>query len=266
MNLIRKFYTYLKECLFCLQVGKQPADKISLVIKTIAFHLNKRNGRQPRLIEACVKIERLAPMLRMRDSGGDMFIFHEVLNYRVYQIQPKWLKRRPKTIIDLGANIGVTSLFMASQYSSAKIVAVEPHPESAALLRHNLGCLGQRVRVWEAAVSDHTGQARLNLANEAYNASLLRESAKHVQVRAVSMEEILEKEQISRIDILKIDIEGAEKNLLAHSPLWLRKVDFMMIEMHEGYGFPELVRDLEPAGLKPQRQGVAQAIATRQTP
>jgi len=265
MNLIHKTYVYLKECIFCLQAGVRPVDKINLALKTLAFHLNKRNQRQPRLIEACVKIGRLAPRLRMRDVGGDMFIFHEVLTYGVYQVQPKWLQRRPETIVDLGANIGLTSLFMASQYSSAKIVAVEPHPESAALLRHNLGCLGQRARVWEAAVSDHTGEARLNLANEAYNASLLRESARHVQVRAVSMNEILGKEQISRIDILKIDIEGAERNLLAHSPVWLKKVGFMMIEMHEGYGFPELTRDLEPAGLAVHRQGIAHAIAIRQT-
>jgi len=266
VNLLHKSYTYLKECLFCLRVGMRPVDKINLAFKTIAFHLDKRNQRQPRFIEAFVKIGRLAPRLRMRDSGGDMFIFHEVLNYGVYQIQQKWLQRGPETIVDLGANIGLTSLFMASQYSTAKILAVEPHPESAALLRHNLGCLGKRARVWEAAVSDHTGQVRLNLANEAYNASLLRESAKHVQVRAVSMEEILEKEQISRIDILKIDIEGAERNLLADSPAWLRKVDFMMIEMHEGYGFSELTRDLGPAGLTVHRQGIAQAIAVRQTP
>ena len=247
-----------------MKVGVRPYDKINLIAKTLAFHLNKRDQHPPRPIEASVRIGNLKPRLRMRDSGGDMFIFHEVLNYKVYQMKPEWLQRVPETIIDLGANIGLTSLFLASQYSHAKNVAVEPHPESAALLRHNLACLGERARVWEAAVSDQTGEVRLNLTNEAYNASLLRNSTRSVPVRVVTMSEILEKEQIDRIDILKIDIEGAERKILANSPEWLRKVDLMVIEMHEGYGFPELERDLGPAGLKIHRQGVAQAMAVRQ--
>ena len=264
MRIFHKIIIYLHECLFCLKAGVKPKDKINLVGKTIAFHFDKRNHRIPRLINANVRIGSMHANLKMRDSGGDMFIFHEVLNQGVYQVKPEWLKRKPETIIDLGANIGLTSLYLASQFSDAKIISVEPHPETVSLLRHNLACLGPRAQILEAAVSDQSGAAVLHLADEAYNASLTRQTEKSVQVQSVTMDEILEKHNLTHIDILKVDIEGAEKKLFSNFPSWLKKVDFLMIEMHPGYGFPELERDLSKSGLKVYRQGVAQGMAKRE--
>jgi FkbM family methyltransferase len=239
-------------------------DKLKLVRKTLAFHLDKRNGQQPRMFEVCVHVGDLRPSLRMRDSGGDVFIFHEVLSEQVYHVKSEWVKSEPKTIIDLGANIGLASLSLAAQFPGARVIAVEPHPETAALLRHNLACLGNRASVWEAAVSDRPGMMRLSLANENYNASLVRESEHGVDVRVVTMADVIAAEKLERIDVLKIDIEGAERMLLAGSPDWLRRVDLLLIEMHDGYGFPELERDVTPAGLTVYREGGAQGMAKRE--
>jgi hypothetical protein len=105
---------------------------------------------------------------------------------------------------------------------------------------------------------------RLSLANENYNASLVRESEHGVDVRVVTMADVIAAEKLERIDVLKIDIEGAERMLLAGSPDWLRRVDLLLIEMHDGYGFPELERDVTPAGLTVYREGGAQGMAKRE--
>lgn len=263
MKLISKFLRYVEECLFCLKVGFGFIDKITLVRETLAFHWNKKDGRAPRIIQAQVRLGKLIPILKIRDSGGDMFIFHEVLKDEVYRIKPKWLGHPPETIVDLGANIGLTTLALASQFSKARFIAVEPNPDSEVLLRQNLACLGSQVRVWKVAISNRKGKARLNLANEAYNSSLIREYEHGVEVDVVTLAEILKAEKIEHIDILKIDIEGAEKMLLKGSPKWLEMVDLILIEMHDGYGFPELEKDLHPAGFVVSRMGSAQAVARR---
>ena len=263
MKYLTRALEYLRECLFCLRVGATLRDKLTLAGATLMFHFDKRNGQQPRLIEATVKIGALRPSLRLRDSGGDVFIFHEVLNDQVYHVKPEWLRGEPKVVVDLGANVGLASLSLAAQFPQARIIAVEPHPETAAVLRHNLGCLGDRAKVWEAAVSDQAGTMRLSLANENYNASLVRESEHGVDVRVVTMADVLAAEGVDRIDVMKIDIEGAEKMLLSGSPEWLKRVDLILIEMHGDYGFAELKRDLIPAGLTVEEQGSAQGMARR---
>ena len=263
MNYLHKCLRYIKELAFCLRVGVTVRDKLVLCWQTLRFHVNKRYGRVPHEIVANIRMNRLVANIKLRDSCGDVFIFHEVLGDRVYHVKSDWIRNEPKTIVDLGGNIGMATLAFAEQFPNAKLISVEPHPDSARLLRHNLASLGERATVLESAVSDRAGKMRLSVAAEAYNASLVRESSDGIEVDVVTMDDILNQEQLQRIDILKIDIEGAEKMLLAHSPAWLRKVDLLLIELHNGYGFDELRRDLEPVGFAVYAEGVAHGVAIR---
>jgi len=263
MNGFRKAASYLRECCFCLKTGASAADKLKLVLATLAFHAGKRNGVKGSIIEAAVHIGGLIPKLRLRASGGDMFIFHEVLGQNAYHVDPAWLPSEPRTIVDLGGNVGLASLALAAQFPNARIITVEPHPENVILLRHNLQSLGDRVHIWEAAVADHSGTMRLNLANEHYNGSLVRSGPSGVDVRTVTLAEILDCEGATRIDVLKMDIEGAERWVLNGSPEWLNRVDVLLIELHDGYSFDQLTLDLAPASLHVFRHGCATASAKR---
>jgi len=181
----------------------------------------------------------------------------------VYAVPPQFIERKPEFILDLGANVGLAALFFAARFPEAKIVCVEPQPETASLLRHNLSCLGDRARVVEAAVANEAGTMRLYLADEHYCASLMQSSNLGIAVRTVTVDEVMTESGLTRIDILKMDIEGAEKLVLAAQPEWLRSVEILLIEMHYGYGFIELRRDVTSAGLIVEPCGVAQAIAHR---
>ena len=263
MKFIRIAITHLKEYGTCLKLGATLADKLKLMAATLFFHLNKRDGMKGEIIEVNVLIGQIRVPLRLRNSGGDMFIFHEVLGHHVYDVDPAHVKTQPKVIVDLGGNVGLASLALAAQFPSARIIAVEPHPENASLLRHNLKCLGQRVSIWEAAVSNSPGVMRLTLCNENYNASLVRSGPNGVDVRTVTMAEILQTEGVERIDVMKIDIEGAEESVLKGSPEWLKKVDVLLMEVHEGYTFEKVRADLEPAGLRVETEGDATVAAWR---
>lgn len=214
-------------------------------------------------MEATVHVGDLKSHLRLRVGGGDMFIFYEVLMHGVYAVPAHFLTSAPEFILDLGANVGLASLAMAAQFPQAKITCVEPHPETVTLLRHNLACLSGRVTILEAAVSGESGTMRLNLAAEHYNASLVRNSDSGVEVRTMTVEKVMSETDMDRIDILKMDIEGAERLVLPSQPGWLKTVGFLTVELHDGYGFIELARDVEKAGLQIESVGVAQAIAFR---
>lgn len=259
-KLLTRPFVYASELWFCLRVGARLPDKIRLALGTLAFHLRAGRGR---VVRARVRYEGITADLCLRCDGGDVFIFHEVLMSRVYHVSPDWLRGEPQVIVDLGANVGLAALALAAQFPNARIVCVEPHPATAELLRHNLACLGSRAQVFEAAVSDTPGRMRLTLAAEHYNASLVRGGTEGIEVDTLTMEQLMERAGITTIDVLKMDIEGAEKLILPARPAWLKQVGLLLTELHDGYGFTELERDLADSGLQVLRTGAAQAVAAR---
>ena len=104
---------------------------------------------------------------------------------------------------------------------------------------------------------------RLALAPEHYNASLVRGGTGGIEVDTMTMEQIIAQAGIETIDVLKMDIEGGEKLILPARPAWLKRVGVLLAELHDGYGFSELERDVSAAGLRVLRVGSAQAVATR---
>ena len=78
--------------------------------------------------------------LTLRPFAGDLFVLYEVLAFNAYHIAPSLLPTdNVRVIVDCGANIGITSLFLAARYPGATILSVEPHPENFALLKANVG-------------------------------------------------------------------------------------------------------------------------------
>jgi len=262
-KLLNRLGRYVNEAAFAWRLGASLPDKLTLIFWTLVFHAKRGQGQT---IEVTVRIGDLTPRLRLRVGGGDLFILYEILMDGVYAVPTAHLHRETSVIVDLGANVGIAALTMAAQFPQARIVCVEPHPETAAILRHNLACLGDRVVTIEAAVSGEPGIMRLTFAAEHYNASLVRGSGAGVDVRCMTVEQVMTDTGVSRIDILKMDIEGAEKLILPSQPRWLESVGFLTVELHDGYGFDALARDVGSAGLIVEPLGVAQAIAHRTQP
>ena len=262
LKILQRLWCYLTEALFCLRAGRSVRDKLVLLQETAVFHLkhNRPGGR----IDTEVRLSKLTPHLKMRTYGGDIFIFHEVLSAQVYRIDSACLLRSPRVIMDLGANIGLTTLLLAEQFPESRIVCVEPHPENAELLRHNLLCLGTRAQIIQAAVADRSGKMFLSFAVEHYNASLVRDGTEGTEVCVMTVEEVMKVAGVERIDILKMDIEGAEKLILPGRPKWLCEVEILLAELH-GHGQDRMVEDMKAAGLVVNLNG-SQVSAFRSRP
>ncbi|HUO07715.1 MAG TPA: FkbM family methyltransferase [Phycisphaerae bacterium] len=176
----------------------------------------------------------------LRPETSDSGAFAQVYLERDYQLT---IVKPPRLIIDAGANIGLVSALFANQFPEAKILSVEPMAENFALLCENVGRY-PNIKPLHAAVWNKSGT--INLVTHDQNNQFLghwgiqvRESPvtdPNSAVRAMTISEILEFSGLPVIDILKIDIEGAEVELFdRNAHLWLSKTNMLIIELHDRF-------------------------------
>lgn len=175
--------------------------------------------------------------VHLRKKTTDLFVFKQIFAYDQYG--GKRLKEldNVKTIIDLGANIGLSPLYFKMQYPNARIIALEPEKKNYDLLVKNVSgltdvhCLNNAI--WN--VNTNLGIYNIGLGEYGFVVNEQNES-KVGNVRAVTMDEIIERFQIKTIDVLKIDIEGSEKELFSgNCESWLPKVRSIVIELHDWF-------------------------------
>jgi FkbM family methyltransferase len=126
--------------------------------------------------------------------------------------------KRGMTVVDVGANIGYYTLLAARLVGEeGKVFAFEPSPDNFALLKQNVEENGYKnVVLIPKAVSDKTATARLLIdraSSGGHSLSAFRDSADFVEVETVSLDEYFDSRP-ERIDVLKIDAEGAEMAIL----------------------------------------------------
>jgi FkbM family methyltransferase len=162
-----------------------------------------------------------------------------------------------RVIVDAGANIGAFSLFAAFRAPGASIVSIEPSKPTFDCLNHNIAQnnLGDRVatRNWALAGRD----AMRRMEGESWPSHVRRLAADSASdsgspVEAVSLSTLFEREKLGRVDLLKIDIEGAEWELFEEGdPAVLADVRAIAIEIHpkESRRTSELFDRIKAAGF-----------------
>ena len=137
-------------------------------------------------------------------------------------------------IVDCGANIGLSAYYLLHCYPHARLIAIEPDAENCALCRRNLAPFANRVTVLQAAVWPEN--RRLRIVPDSRNDgawSLEVEPWEHGDVEGLTIPDVLRRAEVRPpIDLLKIDIEGAETQLFRSSPRWLDDVRNIAIELH----------------------------------
>src|SRR5258706_3631881 len=120
------------------------------------------------------------------------------------------------TVMDLGANLGMYTLLAARRVGpSGRVFSFEPSPAVAARLRRNLefNSLSNVIAV-EAAVGDQVGEATFYLQEESDRNTLAVGSGKPIHVPAVTLDSFVDTQKIGRVDVMKMDVEGAESKVL----------------------------------------------------
>lgn len=156
----------------------------------------------------------------------------EVLSEHDYDIQ---VEGPVRTIIDLGANAGQAAVYLHDRFPEASILAVEADPDIAHLAARNTAS-DPRTEVVAAAVTDHDGAVTLTrLPEHSWGSNLFSawsgpQSAR-LQVRGVRLATLLREHHLEHVDLLKVDVEGAELLALASDDS-LRQVGMVVGELH----------------------------------
>ncbi|HEX2078825.1 MAG TPA: FkbM family methyltransferase [Longimicrobium sp.] len=170
---------------------------------------------------------------------------------------------RARCVVDVGANWGAFSLFAAERAPAARVFAVEPHPEEHPRLVRNLAAngVGGRVTAWPLAVAGEAGTRWIDAdpAHPGPSRGIHPAGAPpppaSVPVQAVTLAELLDRARaaagVERIDLVKMDVEGAEHEILPHlAPDTLAAVDAWQMEYHPNGPCAPLFAALERAGLR----------------
>ena len=139
-----------------------------------------------------------------------------------------------ETIIDLGANIGMASMFFHLTFPDANIIAVEPSRKNCRLIQENLFTISN-LKVVQAAVGSEPGEVNLydtGKGNNAFSTSAVTERVLE-RVPRITMAQLMQGLQGDGPLIVKVDIEGAESELFTGNFEWIGSASVIIVEIHD---------------------------------
>jgi len=144
----------------------------------------------------------------------------------------------PRSILDLGAHIGVSALFFRRRFPSARIVAIEASPSLIPILKRNTRELN--VEVHHLAVARSEGTVYFQESKESWAGRTVTQRPSAAAVPAVTLDSLL----LGSVDLVKISIEGAEFDILPTCER-LDEVSHVVVEAQAAPGTPRSIKLLE---------------------
>jgi FkbM family methyltransferase len=174
--------------------------------------------------------------IHLRLGTSDVITMVEVFAEEAYRIDPK---RAPRIIVDAGANVGLTSVYFAERFPGSRVIAVEPEAANFEMLVRNSSqypnIVPVRKAIWSSNVSleivdpgegSWAFQVREPLPDDSGNhgAELLD---------GTTIDALMTDWNVAYIDILKMDIEGGEKEVFGSAGAWIDRVGCIAVELHD---------------------------------
>lgn len=179
-----------------------------------------------------VSIPGILHPIKIRAKTSDINVFEQIFVSEDYNF-PTSIK--PELIIDAGANVGYASVFFANKFRDAHIIAVEPEKSNIELLIENTSYY-PNIEVIESAIWDENTYLKIKDVGLDKWGFMVEKAQPDdpISFRAITIQELLAKSGYEKIDILKLDIEGSEKEIFSRNyDEWLGKVYILIIELHD---------------------------------
>ncbi len=210
------------------------------------LRLASRYGQKPRYQSQIVQF--LQYRIQVADCFSFLWQFREIFAEEVYYFQSS---ANSPVIYDCGANVGVSCLYFKHIYPQAIIKAFEADPKVAALLAQNVASNGFKdVMIIDKAVWKEN--TTIAFTSEGADGGSVLTGTPSMQIPAIRLKDYLEAEQ--GIDLLKMDIEGAETDVLLDCRDSLGNVKHLFVEYHAYVGQPqrlgEMLTLMQQAGFR----------------
>lgn len=195
------------------------------------FYINKLN-----ILKAVIPIK--LPGIRyeiyLRFGSTDFQIAKNVLFSDEYNVNLTFI---PKTIIDGGGNIGLASIVFANRYPNAKIISIEPENANYNQLRKNTK-LYKNISTIKAGIwynSSFLNICKSPLGEWAFTVEETQ-APDNNSIKGISISDIITQFGWSSADLIKLDIEGSEKEIFENNPDgWLSKSKAIFVETHDRF-------------------------------
>lgn len=180
------------------------------------------------------KFSPLRQEIHLRPASSDIQTFIEIFIDEEYNFSVPFV---PRVIVDGGANVGLSTLYFKNKFPTARIISIEPGTKNFEMLSKNAGHFKDVTLIngalWhsksQVSVSDKYNMGEWGMVTEEVNGSTNDDT-----ISTVTIDEILEQHNLNHIDILKLDIETAEKELFScNFANWLSKTKIVVIELHD---------------------------------
>lgn len=204
-------------------------------LKGLLLAATSRVLKEP--VEILVSVPGIKAPLHLRIRTTDVSLFSEILIKSEYDWQ---FSKSPKVIVDAGANIGLSPVFFARKYPNATVIAIEPEPSNFELLQKNTAPYPNVLPVHAALWGDNCDLsiADPGYGNWGYQTVDDRDEAVRgtsCRVPGTTLDKLMRDFGVDYVDILKIDIEGAEKEVFESCSTWIQKVGVIVVELHDRF-------------------------------
>jgi len=199
-----------------------------------------------------------------------MPIFKEIYMENLYEVDfiTQKIHTKSPVVVDIGANVGYAATFLLSHFPEAQVISFEPLPSNFELLSENQKLNSHKNwQVVQMAVAKDEGELILFYQKSKKFTPIAsvwkdfeRENTENMSIKTLGLADIFVKFAITKIDLLKIDCEGAEYDILYHCPQEiLQKIQLIAMETHQGKSDVEnqqaMVVFLEKNGFMVHTQG-----------
>jgi len=167
----------------------------------------------------------------LRPDTTDLDVFRQVIMGGELEME---ILPAPRRIVDGGANIGFASRVFAHRWPAAQIVAVELEAGNVEALRKNCEMLPQ-IQVRHAALWGDRGTVGIDPGEFGALGFRASDAAAGARVPAVPLDELFDELGWDTVDLVKIDIEGAEREVLSSAPRWIDRVTHLVVELHDRF-------------------------------
>ena len=191
-----------------------------------------------------LKVTKEAHSFLLRKKSSDLQVFRQIWINKEFRPVVEIVKRHQiqvETIFDAGANVGLSTIYLKRYFPQAQVVCVEPDKSNVTQLKHNLAanCLDQ-CTVLEGGVWSHRGWLDMDYSFRdglEWSRALKPSTNGDGTIPVFSVEDIMKQNEWASLDLLKMDIEGAEDVIFSEKKhlSFLKKIKVFTIEIHDMY-------------------------------
>lgn len=203
-----------------LRVLNHPLNKkrkFKTLLNILWWKINQRFFHLPALVEINNGVKCIC---YPTSSYGGLIVYTKLPEYPEMVLMKKRLKQKG-IFFDVGANMGAFTMLAASLITKGKVYAFEPIPSVLKILYQNvnLNQLQDRVKIIEKVVSNNNGKEKFIIQDVAEYSHIsysdtYKDVAKGISIPSIRLEDYCKGEKINFIDMMKIDVEGAEMKVL----------------------------------------------------